>query len=109
MKKQTTEDKVQKEKKQSKEKLAETKKQANKNKDEKKKLTSKKQPKKEKKNIFKRLIGFLGDVKKEMKKVHWPSKKDMVKYSIATLCFIVFFSLFFYLIDIIFAFIKSLV
>lgn len=65
--------------------------------------------KKEKKNIFRRLLDFIRDVRKEMKKVHFPSKKDMVKYSVATLVFIVFFSLFFYIIDIIFAFVKSLV
>ena len=48
-------------------------------------------------------------VKSETSKVHWPSKKDMVKYSIATILFIIFCSLFFYLIEIIFALIQSLI
>ena len=79
---------------------------ANQKKDVKK--SKKRKTKKEKKSLIKRLTGFMKDVRKEMKKVHWPSKKEMVKYSIATLVFVIFFSLFFYIIDIIFAFVKSL-
>jgi len=52
--------------------------------------------------------GFCRGVGEEFKKIHWPSKKDMVKYSIATVFFIIFFGLFFYIIDIIFALIQSL-
>lgn len=52
---------------------------------------------------------FLTGVKKEMKKVRWPLKKEMVKYSIATLSFIVFFALFFTLGDLIIAGVKVLV
>ena len=40
---------------------------------------------------------------------HCLCKKDMVKYSIATILFIIFCSLFFYLIEIIFALIQSLI
>lgn len=81
-----------------------------KNLDAKKKTSpKKKESKKEKKNIFNRLWDFLKDVKKEMKKVHFPNRKEMVKYSIATLGFILFFSLFFYVIDVIFALIRSMV
>ncbi len=64
--------------------------------------------KKEKKSLFVRFRIFCHGVKSEFKKVHWPSKKDMVKYSIATIFFIIFCALFFYLIDVIFAFIQSL-
>ena len=52
---------------------------------------------------------FFKEVKKELGNVKWPSKKDMVKYSIATICFVIFFAGFFYLIDFGVAFIKSLV
>ena len=52
---------------------------------------------------------FFGEVRKELSKVKWPSKKDMVKYSIATIIFVIFCGLFFYAIDVIFALIKSLV
>lgn len=81
-------------------------------KDEKKvvKTTSKKEVKvTEKKGLFTKFRIFCNGVKSEFLKVHWPTKKDMVKYSIATIVFVVFCGLFFYAIDIIFALIKSLV
>ncbi len=65
-----------------------------------KKKESKKKEKKE--NLFKQ-------IKKEMTKVHFPSKADMVKYSIATIVFVVFFALYFYAIELVMAFIKSLI
>lgn len=79
----------------------------------KKKQTEKKIIKKEenvveKQSFFVRFRIFCNGVKSEFKKVHWTSKKDMLKYSIATIVFIIFFSLFFYGIDIIFAFVKTL-
>ena len=49
---------------------------------------------------------FFTSVKKEMKKVRWPLKKEMVKYSIATLSFIIFFALFFALGDLLIAAVK---
>ena len=61
-----------------------------------------------KRGFFAWLKYFFSGVASEFKKVHWPSKKDMVKYSIATVFFIIFFGIFFYIIDIIFAFIQSL-
>ena len=51
---------------------------------------------------------FWHGVKSEFHKVHWPSKENMFKYSIATIFFVVFCASFFYLIDIIFAFVRSL-
>lgn len=50
---------------------------------------------------MKRLARFFVSVKNEMKNVKWPTKKEMVKYSAATLCFIVVFALFFGAIDLI--------
>ena len=50
---------------------------------------------------------FLKEVKAEMKKVKWPTKKEMVKYSITTLVFILLFAGFFYLIDVLFALLKG--
>ncbi len=43
------------------------------------------------KNIAKFFVG----VKKEMGKVRWPNKKEMMTYSVATISFIVIFALFF--------------
>ena len=44
---------------------------------------------------MKKLARFFVNVKKEMKKVRWPKKKEMVEFSIATLVVICFFMLFF--------------
>lgn len=62
----------------------------------------------EKKGLFTKFRIFCNGVKSEFLKVHWPTKKDMVKYSIATIVFVVFCGLFFYTIDVVFAFIRSL-
>ena len=48
---------------------------------------------------MKRLARFFVSVKKEMKKVRWPKKKEMIKFSLATLIVICFFMLFFSLSD----------
>ena len=44
---------------------------------------------------MKRLARFFVNVKKEMKKVRWPHRKEMVKFSVATLLIIFFFMMFF--------------
>lgn len=64
--------------------------------------------KEEKKSLWVRFRIFCHGVKNEFLKVHWPSKKDMVRYSFATIFFVVFCSLFFYLINVIFALIQLL-
>jgi len=56
------------------------------------------------KNIMKFFLG----VKKEMKRVRWPNKEHMVKYSLATIMSVIIFSFFFYLIYIIITYIKTL-
>ena len=58
---------------------------------------------------MKKVKQFFSEVRKELGKVKWPNRKDMVKYSIATISFVIFFALFFYLIDLGVAAIKSLV
>lgn len=67
----------------------------------------KKNTKKRKTKKHGKIITFFKDVKAEMSKVKWPSRKDMVKYSLATILFIIFFALFFYLIDLIIALLKA--
>ena len=74
----------------------------------KKKTDSKKTAKKEKKSLWVRFRIFCHGVKSETLSVHWPNKKDMIRYSIATIFFIVFCAVFFYAIDIIFALIQSI-
>ena len=67
-----------------------------------KKVNKTKKDNKKKDNLF-------VQIKKEMSKVHFPTRKDMVKYSIATIVFVLFFAGYFYLIEIVMAFIKSLI
>ena len=57
---------------------------------------------------MKKIKDFFISVKKETKKIKWPTKKEMLKYSGATISFMVFFGLFFFILDVIFASIKSL-
>ena len=49
------------------------------------------------------------EVKAELKKVKWPTKQEMTKYSIAVFIFIILFGLYFYGLDAFFAWITSLV
>lgn len=70
---------------------------------------SEKSEKKEKGNIFERIMGFFHGVVVEGKRVHWTSKKDLFKYSVSTFFFVVFFSLFFYGMNALFAFLHSLI
>ncbi|MDO5569451.1 MAG: preprotein translocase subunit SecE [bacterium] len=42
---------------------------------------------------------YFSGVKKEMKRVRWTGKKDLFKYTIVTIVFVAFLSIFFYLID----------
>ncbi len=67
----------------------------------------KKVNKKETKDVKK--DGLFKQIKKEMSKVHFPNKKDMVKYSVATICFVIFFGVYFYLIELIMALVKTLI
>lgn len=79
---------------------------------EKTKKVSKKEletPKKDGKKKKQKEELFLVSVKKEMGKVRWPLKKEMIKYSVATLSFLIFFALFFALGDLIIAGVKVLV
>ncbi len=52
---------------------------------------------------------FFRGVKGELKKVRWLSKKELIKYSFAAIAFVLVFSLFFGGLDLILAFIKSIV
>ena len=67
---------------------------------------------KQRRNLFVFLKDFFSDVKKEGKKVIWTSKKNLLKYSIATLDFMLFICLFFVGTDLIIAlmsYVKELV
>ena len=51
---------------------------------------------------MKKLKNFFKGVKKEGKTVRWPSGKTLVNYSVITILIIIFFGLFFYLLDAVF-------
>ena len=53
--------------------------------------------------------GFFKEVIKELKKVKWPDKKYMVKYSISTFAIIIVLSTYFYLIYILFTWLKEFI
>ncbi len=59
--------------------------------------------------FMQKVTSFLNNVNKEMGKVRWPNRREMITYSSATLFFIVVFAMFFTLLDIILAFFKGLV
>lgn len=76
----------------------------------KKYVAEKKNVKKEKRNgnVFKRIGGYFSGVAKEIKRIRWTNKKDLVKYSVATVVFVLFFGLYFYVIDWIVLLVRSL-
>lgn len=51
---------------------------------------------------------FLKNVVSELKKVKWPNKKYMIKYTIVTLAVVIALALYFYGINVVVAFIKEL-
>ena len=72
---------------------------------EKKNVKSKKE---KKDNIFKIISKYFKGVWKELKRIRWTERKDLVKYSICTLVFVIFFGLYFYAIDWIVLLVRSL-
>lgn len=58
---------------------------------------------------MKKIARFLVGVKGELKKVRWLNKREMIQYSVATIAFILVFSVFFGGLDLILAGIKMVV
>lgn len=73
------------------------------------KIKKKEKQKEVKKSLWVRFRIFCHGVKSEFLKVHWTQKNDLVKYSIATIFFLIFTALFFYVIDVLFALVQSLI
>ena len=53
-------------------------------------------------NIFKRMIRFFKDVKFELKKVTWPTKKQAVKNTLVVIIFLIIVGVLVFLIDLLF-------
>ena len=53
------------------------------------------------------MVEYVKGVKKERSRIKWTSKKDLLKYAISTIAFMIFFGVFFYLIDLLVAVLRS--
>ncbi|NLA33685.1 MAG: preprotein translocase subunit SecE [Tenericutes bacterium] len=56
---------------------------------------------------MKKVFKYFKEMKKEISKIKWPTKKEMLKYSIATIFFIIFFAIMFAIIDLIMAALQT--
>lgn len=67
---------------------------------------------KKKNNVFSKISSFFNSVIVEAKKVIWTNKKNLIKYSVATLSFMLFICVYFVGIDLLIAlitYIKELI
>ena len=73
-------------------------------------IAEKDSSKKEKKkiNIFKSISKYFKGVGTEIKRIKWTTPKDLVRYSITSVVFVLFFCLYFYGIDWIALLVRSL-
>lgn len=71
-------------------------------------LEKKKVKKDKKENIFKRIVKYFKGVAKEFKRIRWTNGKDLAKYSISAIAFLLFFALYFYGVDWIALLVRSL-
>ena len=69
---------------------------------------TKKNNKEKKDNVFKRILKYFKGVTKEFKRIRWTERKDLLKYSMCTVVFVILFGLYFYAIDWIVLLIRSL-
>ena len=56
---------------------------------------------------MKKIVDYFKGVKKEFSRIKWTGKKDLLKYSIASIVFVMFFGVFFYVIDLLVAVLRS--
>jgi preprotein translocase subunit SecE len=63
----------------------------------------------EKKVWYKRFISFLKDVRAELKKVTWPSRKETVNTTIVVIVSVFFFGFYLFFMDVIFSRVVDLV
>ena len=53
------------------------------------------------------MIEYFKGVKKEISRIKWTSKKELLKYSVSTVVFMLFFGFFFYANDLLVALLRS--
>lgn len=66
-----------------------------------------KKSEKKKKNIFSKITGYFKGVRKEISRIRWTKGKELIKYSIAAVSIILFFCVYFYVIDMLVALLRS--
>ena len=54
-----------------------------------------------------RMVEYFKGVKKEISRIKWTNKKELIKYSVSTILFMLFFGVFFYAIDLLVALLRS--
>lgn len=54
-----------------------------------------------------KIIKFIAGVRSEVEHIKWPTKNEMIKYSISTIIFMIFFATYFLIIDMIFTLLKG--
>lgn len=59
------------------------------------------------KNIFKSITRYFKGVKKEISRIRWTAPKDLLKYSITAVSFMIFLGAYFYVIDLLVSLIRS--
>ena len=59
------------------------------------------------KKIFKSIIKYFIGVKKEINRIRWTTPKDLFKYSVTTVTFMLFLGIYFYIIDILVSLVRS--
>ncbi|MBW6468193.1 MAG: preprotein translocase subunit SecE [Anaerosomatales bacterium] len=60
-------------------------------------------------NIIMRFVGYLGDVRKELKRVVWPSRTEVINSSLVVIVTLAFFVLFTFVIDSISVYVITLI
>jgi preprotein translocase subunit SecE len=60
-------------------------------------------------NIIMRFVGYLGDVRRELKRVVWPSRNEVINSSLVVMVTLAFFVLFTFVVDSISVYVITLI
>ncbi|MBE0418202.1 MAG: preprotein translocase subunit SecE [Coriobacteriia bacterium] len=60
-------------------------------------------------NIIMRFVGYLGDVRRELKRVVWPTRNEVVNSSLVVMVTLAFFVLFTFIVDSISVYVITLI
>lgn len=98
---------MKKEKKVTEEKVTKKEKKVTKKELKEKEVKKETKTKEKKKSIFSRILGYFKGVKKEVSRIRWTKGKELLKYSVAAVAIILFFCVYFYVIDVLVALLRS--